>query len=90
MIDTTNIAVDCFVIKKKKKKKKRRKEKSMDVQMSGQLGTEDLFFSVLNEDVTRRIQIQDYYNVIVLFQREEERQNICWMTQYFDIENGGN
>ena len=29
---------------------------------------------------TRRIQIQDYYNVIVLFQREE-RQNVCWMTR---------
>ena len=42
LIDTTNIAIDCFVIKKKKKK--RRKEKSMDVQMSGQLGTKIYFF----------------------------------------------
>ena len=54
-MDTTNIAIDCFVIKKKKKKKKKTKEREeygcTDVRT---VREEDLFFSVLNEDVDKK------------------------------------
>ena len=53
LIDTTNIAIDCFVIKKKKKKKTKEREEygCTDVRT---VRDEDLFFSVLNEDVDKK------------------------------------
>ena len=53
LIDTTSIAIDCFVIRKKKKKKNEGREEygCTDVRT---VREEDLFFSVLNEDVDKK------------------------------------
>ena len=50
-MDTTNIAIDCFVKKKKKKAKEREEYGCTDVRT---VREEDLFFSVLNEDVDKK------------------------------------
>ena len=51
-MDTTNIAIDCVVIQKKKKKTKEREEYGRTDVIT--VREEDLFFSVLNEDVDKK------------------------------------
>ena len=77
-----------IVLLSNKKKTKKKKKKTKDREEYGctdgrTVRDEDLFFSVLNEDVDRRIQIQDCYNVNVLFQRERETERMLGDTVFW-------
>ena len=77
-----------FVIKKKKKKTKDREEYGCTDGRT--VRTKIYFFSVLNEDVDKKDSDTGLLQRRLCYFKGRERQNVCWMTQYFGIENDGN
>ena len=72
-----------------KKKKKGKKEKSLDVRMSGLLRKKIYFFSSKWRRGQEGFRIRTTTTLVCYF-KGRERQNVCWKTQYFGIENDGN